>query len=237
MQSRPRSGSPVSSCRVAEGDHSSRELHPPCFALSRRDLMAQEQRDARSYEAVPGTRRSPADASKVSRATGEAARKTARFPSANQCRRIAANRGLRNALRAGLHGGLDLRPKRPVPGVWAVERTRSTPRFATSVNGFVRSSRAAFSYASIDDPRDRGNSTRMVQKPKRVEQLEMPQDEHAEVHRRWTAREIDEHVPAAIRLVADGKLVREVPHGHVRSSCRTPASDTRRPGGCRPDAV
>jgi hypothetical protein len=45
----------------------------------------------------------------------------------------------------------------------------------------------------------------------------MPQDEHPEVHRRRTAREIHEHVSAAIAVVADGELVREVAHGHVRS--------------------
>ena len=45
----------------------------------------------------------------------------------------------------------------------------------------------------------------------------MPQDEHSKVHRRRTAREVDEDVPVVIPLVADGELVREVPHGHVRS--------------------
>jgi len=39
----------------------------------------------------------------VSRATGDAARKTARLPSAIQCRRIAAKRGLRKGASSGPH--------------------------------------------------------------------------------------------------------------------------------------
>ena len=51
-------------------------------------------RNARRCEASLGTRRSRRR-SKVSRGTGDAARKAARFPSAIHCRRIAENRGLR----------------------------------------------------------------------------------------------------------------------------------------------
>src|SRR5688572_10386218 len=43
----------------------------------------------------------------------------------------------------------------------------------------------------------------------------MPQNEYAKVHRRWAAREIEEHVSAPVRLVADRKLVRKIPDGHI----------------------
>lgn len=43
------------------------------------------------------------------------------------------------------------------------------------------------------------------------------QDEHSKVHWRRTSREIDEDVPVPVCVVADWKLVWEVPHGHVRS--------------------
>ena len=114
-----------------EGDHSSRELHPPDFAVCCERPAAQEQRDARRYEAAPGTRRSPGDGPRRhEEPVMLPGRRHGFLPrsSAGELRRIAdCERPF--DLPAG---GPDLRLTRPTSWAGTVVRTRSAPRFATA---------------------------------------------------------------------------------------------------------
>ena len=113
----------------AEGERSSRKLHPPCFALSDWRLDVQGQRDAYSCEAVPRTRRSLADAPMC--------REPRVMPPGRPHGFLPPTTAVGSRRSAGCEtpfelpaGALDLPPKCPVRASETAEGTTSIHRFA-----------------------------------------------------------------------------------------------------------